>query len=92
MADKMQIRAGYRAGMPTLTDREPGYVRDETALYIGTPDGNVKVGDARWETEKLSAQKVAAQAGVASDADAATIAAALNALIAAMKSSGVMNT
>ena len=41
---------------------------------------------------KLTATKVAAQAGVAADADAAALAAAVNNLIAAMKSSGVMNT
>ena len=41
---------------------------------------------------KLTANKVAAQAAVAADADAAAIAAGLNSLIAAMKSSGVMNT
>lgn len=43
MADKIQIRAGNKSGMPTLTDRELAYVRDENALYIGTPDGNKKV-------------------------------------------------
>lgn len=115
MADKIQIRAGNKNGMPKLTDREPAYVRDEKALYIGTPSGNVKIGG---ETEsklnaleliveahdediddlkvdmpkKLTASAVAAQSGVAADADAAAIAAAFNALIAAMKSSGVMNT
>lgn len=40
MADKIQIRAGNKSGMPTLTDRELAYVRDENALYIGTPSGN----------------------------------------------------
>ena len=44
------------------------------------------------DATKLTANKVAAQAGVAGDADVATIAAALNSLIAAMKNSGVMNT
>lgn len=91
MADKIQIRAGNKAGMPTLTDRELAYVRDEKSLYIGTPAGNVDIlGDLK--ANKLTATKVAAQTAVASDADAATIAAALNSLIAAMKSSGVMNT
>ena len=41
---------------------------------------------------KLSASPVAAQAGIAADADLATAVAAMNALIAAMKNSGVMNT
>lgn len=122
MADKIQLRAGNKANMPNLTDRELAYVRDEKALYIGTPDGNVKIGGELEQTAatmgttisahdsainyhgaaisaqqtilngKLTASAVPAQNGVASDADAATIAAALNALIAAMKSSGVMNT
>lgn len=87
MADKIQIRAGNKAGMPTLTDRELAYVRDEKSLYIGTPAGNVDI-----LADKLTATKVAAQSAVAADADAATIAAALNSLISAMKSSGVMNT
>ena len=44
------------------------------------------------EASKLTASKVAAQAGVAGSADAATVAAALNSLISAMKNSGVMST
>ena len=107
MADKIQIRAGNKAGMPTLTDRELAYVRDENALYIGTPEGNKDIHaelkaavDAHGKTiaeqqtalnGKLTATKVAAQSAVAADADAATIAAAVNSLIAAMKASGVMN-
>ena len=115
MADKIQIRAGNKSGMPTLTDREPAYVRDEKALYIGTPDGNVKIGgeleskvnalelvveahdddidDLKVDMpKKLTATPVASQAAVSAEADLATAVAALNALIAAMKNSGVMNT
>lgn len=112
MADKIQIRAGNKSGMPTLTDREIAYVRDEKSLYVGTPNGNVKIGGdlesrvaalelvleghdeaiASMEADKLTASPVAAQAAVAAEADLATAVAALNALIAAMKSSGVMNT
>ena len=44
MADTIQIRGGNKANMPKLADRELGYVRDEEALYVGTPTGNVKVG------------------------------------------------
>lgn len=43
-------------------------------------------------TKKLTALPAAAQKDLAADADAATIAAAFNALLAAMKSSGLMNT
>lgn len=100
MADKIQIRAGNREGMPTLTDRELGYVRDENALYIGTPTGNKDItGELKQAVVelqaalngKLTATPVAAQAAIASDADLAAVVSAVNALIAAMKSSGVMN-
>ena len=42
MADKILIRAGND---PTkaLGDRELGYCKDDKTLYIGTPDGNVKL-------------------------------------------------
>ena len=43
MADTIKIRAGNKANMPTLADREIAYVRDEEALYVGTPGGNKKV-------------------------------------------------
>lgn len=46
MNDTIQLRAGDKKNMPALADREPGYVRDEKALYIGTPDGNVKLTEA----------------------------------------------
>lgn len=49
MADTIQIRAGNKANMPKLADRELGYVRDEKALYIGTAGGNVKLCDADLE-------------------------------------------
>ena len=101
MADKIQIRAGNKAGMPTLTDRELAYVRDENALYIGTPDGNKNLSgetkQALLELQtalngKLTATAVEAQTELAADADLAAAVSAINALIAAMKSSGVMNT
>ena len=130
MADTIQIRAGNKANMPKLADRELGYVRDEKALYIGTAGGNVKLCDADLEgtvnklgdtvstlngtvTElgntvtthgetlsaqhqalegKLTARKVAAQGAVSAEADLAAVVAGFNNLIAAMKSSGVMNT
>lgn len=44
MADTIQLRAGDRKGMPELLDREIVFVRDEEAIYVGTPDGPVKVG------------------------------------------------
>ena len=41
MADSLQIRAGNKANMPTLADRELVYVRDEKKLYIGDGGENV---------------------------------------------------
>ena len=48
MADKIQIKGGTGA-VPKLSDREPAYSKDEKSLYIGTANGNVKVGDSGWE-------------------------------------------
>lgn len=95
MADTIQIKAGNKGNMPVLADREIAYVRDEKALYIGTPQGNVKLCNADLEdtvNKKLTANKVAAQAELAAAADLPTVISGINNLIAAMKSSGVMNT
>ena len=46
MPDSIKLLAGKKNNMPTLPDRMPAYVRDEKALYMGTPEGNVKVGSA----------------------------------------------
>jgi hypothetical protein len=43
MADVVKIKAGSKAKMPKLPDRELGWARDERELYIGTPNGNVSV-------------------------------------------------
>ena len=44
--DSIRLRAGNKAGMPQLSHREPAYVWDEQALYVGTPEGNVQVAAA----------------------------------------------
>ena len=57
MADLILVKCGElgdREEMPKLQyDKEKGSeiaVRtDEKAIYIGTPQGNTKVGDANWE-------------------------------------------
>lgn len=124
MADTIQLRAGNKAGMPELLDRELAYVKDEEALYIGTTNGNKKMGkkletdmstlqgtvngySARIEslesatrtqeehisdlyTEKLTASVAAAQSALAQDAGLAEVVDAFNALVAAMKDSGLM--
>lgn len=49
MADTIKLKGGSGA-VPSLADKEPAYSRTEKALYVGTPQGNEKVGDAFWET------------------------------------------
>ena len=104
MADKMFFRAGNKANMPTLADREPAFVRDEKALYIGTENGNLRLVRAGLEDDvasleravqnladvKLSADAAAAQLPLAADAELAAVISAFNALVAAMKASGIM--
>lgn len=58
MADTIRLKAGNKADMPDLADREPGYVRDEQALYIGTPEGNVKLGAGSEGKVKVLEEKV----------------------------------
>ena len=87
MADTIRLRAGNKDGMPKLADRELAYVRDENALYVGTPTGNKDI-----TAGKLTASQVAAQAEVSTSAGTKDLAAALNSLIVAMKNSGVMST
>ena len=80
--------------MPTLAIRELVYCKDEKALYIGTEAGNLKLCSADLEEAingKLTASPVAAQAALASDANTSAIVTAVNSLIAAMKTSGVMD-
>lgn len=90
MADTIQLRAGNKSGMPTLADREVAYVRDENALYTGTPAGNKKIyGDELGR--KLEATRAAAVAPLASDAELATVVSKVNELIAALKAANIMN-
>jgi len=46
MNDIIRLRAGNRESMPKLRDREPAYVRDEEALYIGAGSSSVKLASA----------------------------------------------
>lgn len=81
MADMILLRAGKKAGMPTLLDREIAYVRDEKTLYVGTQEGNVRIG----------AEKVEPLPVLEDTADLAAVISAYNGLIAALKKSGVMS-
>ena len=47
MADSIIIKSGAlgnRSAMPALAVGELGYRTDEKALYIGTKEGNVRIG------------------------------------------------
>lgn len=108
MADTVQIRAGAKSGLPDLTDRELGWTRDEEELHIGTPTGNKMVTGKVWEAVaalqetltaqqetlngKLTATPAAAQAALADTADLAAVIGAVNGLLAAMKTSGLMES
>lgn len=101
MADTVQIMAGSKDNIPALGDRVLGWTRDEMGLYIGTPAGNVKVTGqveqavkelARDMAVKLSASPAAAQGALAAEADLAAVVGAINALVAAMKASGLMES
>ena len=62
MADKIQIRAGNKEGMPVLTNRELAYVKDESSLYVGTENGNVKLCSSETESKVATLeQTVSAQ-------------------------------
>lgn len=64
MADQIRLRAGERQGMPLLADREPAYVRDEQALYVGSPAGNVKLCAAGTESQVQALEEAAAAQNV----------------------------
>lgn len=68
MADGIRLRAGLKAGMPRLADREPAFVRDEAALYIGTPEGNVKLAAAGLEGRVDKLEETARTCGETLDA------------------------
>ena len=93
----IRLRAGQRAAMPPLADRELVYVRDEQALYIGTEAGSVQLCAASaadrltaLESGKLTAVPAARLSPLAADASAADTAAAYNALLSALTAAGIM--
>ena len=90
MANLIRIKGG--AGKGTLRGRELAYHTEEKALYIGTADGNVLLCRAEDIDGKLTAQPIAAQAGIGADADITAVIAAVNNLISALKESGIMKT
>ena len=67
MADLIKIKGGD-GNTPKLQDREPAYNKQEKALYIGTEDENVKVGDAGWEGRIKALEVLSAQINARLDA------------------------
>ena len=65
MADNIYLRAGRKAGMPNLADREPAFVRDERALYIGTSTGNLKLCEAGTIDKVVELEESLAELGEA---------------------------
>lgn len=61
MADTIKIRAGNKANMPILGERELGYCKDENAFYIGTGFGNKRVGGLTDEEKAEIVQAVLAE-------------------------------
>jgi len=53
MADKILIRRGNKADLPTLTDGEPGFARDTEEFFVGSPTGNKQVGAGPADTDAL---------------------------------------
>ena len=50
MANKILLRRGTRAKIPTLSAGEPAYTTDTRELFMGTGSGNVNMGGSQWYT------------------------------------------
>lgn len=48
MAQKIQIRRGLKADLPSLSEGEFGFCLDTKELFIGTSTGNVLVNNVSW--------------------------------------------
>lgn len=48
MANKIQVRRGLKASLPTLSAGEPAYTTDTRELFVGTGSGNVNMGGGQW--------------------------------------------
>ena len=78
----IRLRAGNRAAMPPLADRELVFVRDEQALYVGTAAGALRLCSTLPAAD--------APSPLAPDAAPADMAAAYNALLDALTAAGVL--
>ena len=100
MADLIQVKRGDTTGVSFLADGELAYSREEKALYIG--DGgrrNQKLCSAETaakiealESEKLTATAAEAQTSLEDTTELAGVITAFNALLEALKASGLMKT
>ena len=50
MANKILLRRGTKAKIPTLSAGEPAYTTDTRELFMGTGSGNVNMGGSQWHT------------------------------------------
>lgn len=98
MADLIQIKASDDVGATFLADRELAYVRNDKTLYIG--DGGRRnqplcsantVADVEaLKKEKLSASQLESIALLPDGASLSDVTDKVNALISALKVSGIM--
>lgn len=96
--DLIQIKRGDATGVSFLSDGELGYSREEKALYIG--DGgrrNQKLCSAETaakvealENDKLTATAAASVNTLPANSDINAVISAYNALVSALKASGIM--
>lgn len=91
MANKIQLRRGNKADLPALREGEPGFTLDTGELYIGSADGNRRIGSDGKKTVCFTVGT--STAGHSADdvdylCDGANDEVQINAAIAALPSSG----
>lgn len=93
MADTIKLKGGKLANMPALSEREVVIATDEQAIYAGINGKNVRIAGADDKSElegKLTATPAASQAAISTGSSLADVISAHNALISALKASGIM--
>lgn len=100
MNDTLQIKAGIKARLPALAQREFGYCTDTRELYIGTSAGNARIASAGSFDEltgltgqmagKLTAVPAASVAPLAAEVELATAVEKINELISVLQVAGIM--
>ena len=82
--------ANYKVGGADVVQSVESMKRDVESMKIDVE--SMKIDVESMKREKLSAAKAAAQGSVASDAELPAVIDALNNLISALKTAGIMNT